>query len=162
MKLIKGILGILVLVFCSFPVFSQFTIGGGLVFGSNILNEESIGALGIHARGGYQFDESWRLMVGTAYYLEGVDDVNFFDFDLNVNFFLAKGDLFQPYALAGLNNITVGGDAVNDNSELSLNFGFGTEIVTDGPVTPFVELKGQFLTEENRQYVFAAGLIVSM
>ena len=146
----------------SFNLKGQGYIGGGISFGSLIPGEDALGVIGLSGRGGYQFSETFRGMGDIVFYLDGRENVSFVDLDVNANYILAEGETFTPYALAGLNLIFVGIENFDNETEFSVNLGFGTTIATGGIVSPFVELKGQFFNDENRQYVFSFGVLVEL
>lgn len=135
---------------------AQFSAGLGLFYGFDI--EE----IGIQARGIYAFDETWRGAVDLVFYLDGEDDVSFWETNFNAHYIYFTNEKVIVYAIGGINvftfNIDIAGEDFND-SEFGLNLGTGGQISISEVIDIIGELK--FTISDADQLSFGVGALYS-
>lgn len=111
-----------------------------------------------------------RLVAGVPQYagveFAGSFDVFFPDGDLDwweingnliYNFRIPDAGAFRPYAGGGLNIVRVDAPGVDGDTDLGLNILGGAKFPNEGPVTPFLELRGTI--EGGEQVVITGGIL---
>lgn len=157
MKVKQFLAALILLTGVHFAAQAQFSLGAGLGYGTDV--EE----LAIRARGVYAISGPWRAASDFDFYLDGEDDLTYWELNLNGHYIFYNTEKMKAYALAGLSFFHVGVDYdttipgfddVSDN-DTGLNLGAGLEIPL-GPVDFFGEAK--FTLGGAEQLFLAAGL----
>lgn len=113
------VLGIVFLVNNSAIAQNDFTLGGGLAYGSEVE------AIGIQAGATYAFTE--EISGAADFIIFFPDNYDWWEFNVNVHYRFFSEDNVSVYGLAGLNFVTVDFDQFGSDSELGLNLGGGAE-----------------------------------
>jgi outer membrane immunogenic protein len=126
----------------STPVYSQITnrVGPMLSFASGDIDETGIGVVA-------EFGVAQKFSIAPQFilYFPG-DDIGFFEFNLNGNYYFFNQDVFELYGLGGLNFARLsydppGAAEKQSNTELGLNLGIGTNFQIGKSFVPFAELR---------------------
>lgn len=111
-----------------------------------------------------------RLVAGVSQY-EGVEfagsfnvffpegDLDWWEINGNLiyNFRIEDAEVFRPYAGGGLNVTRLDAPGVDGDTQLGLNVLGGAKFPNDGPVTPYLELRG--IIEGGEQLVITGGIL---
>lgn len=86
-------------------------------------------------------------------------DVDYWEVNANLiyNFEIREASVFRPYAGGGINIATADSPGRDSETDLGLNVLGGAKFPNEGPVTPFVELRGEI--EGGEQFVLTAGVL---
>ena len=118
------------------PVYSQISnrVGPMLSLASGDIDETGIGVVA-------EFGVAQKVSIAPQFilYFPG-NDVNFFELNLNANYYFFNQDIFEFYGLGGLNFARISNDNFS-NSELGLNLGIGTNFEFGKKFIPFAELR---------------------
>lgn len=130
---------------------SNFDVGGGLIYGSEVE------AIGIQAGAKYGFTEKLSGTGDFAFYFP--ENYDWWTINVNANYHFYAQDNVGVYGLGGLNYATVkidlGQFGSASNSEVGLNLGAGAEFGLD-----FAKLYGElkYIVGNADQLAFSAGL----
>ncbi len=141
----------------STPLQAQLSVGGGLAFGTDV--EE----IAIQVRGLYGIDEDWRGEADFTFYLDGEENISFWEFNLNGNYLFTDSDEFAVYGLAGLNFFRTSVDFFNEstgNTEIGLNIGGGGQYFINEQISAFGELK--FAISDVDQLLISLGVLFNL
>lgn len=131
--------------------FAQLRLGAGIGYGADI--EE----LGLQLRVLAPFSSEWRGDANFIYYLEGNDNISFWELNFNGNYVFFNNGRNSVHALAGLNFFHIGREFRDDNTELGLNLGIGAIFGLNGPINLLTDLK--FSTGDAGQLVLGLGIL---
>jgi len=165
MNRIKNCLLALAFTLLSTGAFAQFSVAGGVSFGTEIEN------IGIFARGAYDFTDVIRGNATINFFLgesagEGgfSASTNLWTVNFDGHYLLVEEDAINIYALAGLNLSTIRvkfddptgiiGDFSESTTEIGFNVGGGVEFPLDS-FSPFAEVK--YVLSDFDQLVIMAG-----
>lgn len=159
MSAIKELLTTLALTLLLGNAFAQVSAGGGLAYGTD-LND-----LGIQVHGGYQINEEWRGFTSFIYYLDGIENISFWELNFNGHYFFVNDEKAQAFALAGLNIINVGisidlgflGQVNESSTEVGLNIGVGGQYALAEKLKAIATLK--YAISSADQLVLSAGVL---
>lgn len=166
MNCIKNCLLALAFTFLSTGAFAQFSVAGGLSFGTQIEN------IGIFARGAYDFTDVIRGNATINFFLgesagEGgfSASTNLWTVNFDGHYLLVEEDAINVYALAGLNLSTIRvkfddptgiiGNFSESTTEIGFNAGGGIEFPLE-TLIPFAEVK--YVISDFDQLVIMAGV----
>lgn len=134
---------------------SDFKVGGGLAYGTEIE------AIGVQGSAVYGFTEELRGAADVTIYFpdsqEGVDN-SFWAINANVHYLFMAEDASSFYGLGGINYATQevsGGGMSFSNSEAGLNLGGGAEFGLEFGV---IYLEGKYVISDFDQLVLSGGL----
>ncbi|MEM6878935.1 MAG: hypothetical protein AAF544_10275 [Bacteroidota bacterium] len=159
MKALRYAFILLCLSFMANTASAQLMLGGGVAYGTDV--EE----IAIQVRGVYSFNETWRGQADVTYYLDGVEDVSFYEINLNGNYVFSDTGTALFYALAGLSigvaNVDLGPFGSASGSDTGINLGAGGNFALGGGGTMlFGEAK--YTLGGFEQLVLAAGVLFSL
>jgi len=150
----------------------KIQVGGGLIFGSGVLNGSGASSLnnnvGLKADGYYTINEKFRAGVGLNFFFPHSDSgvkFSIWNINLNGNYFFYENEATRLYGLAGINIASMKttydsaqfGTASGTDSETGLNLGGGAEFGLDF-ANLFGELKFAGIGGNADQLVLNAGL----
>jgi len=133
--------------------YAQFSVGGGLVYGTEIEN------IGLNIRAGYQVTEAINANAGFSFFFAG-DGVSFNTINLDGHYAFLNEEKIAAYGLAGL-NIAITSFSIGFGStsatEIGLNLGAGAKYQVSEQLDAFFELK--YVISEFDQLVPELGAI---
>ena len=144
------IMSLLVLFFLTPKTTAQTTVGGGIVYGTEVEN------IGINVTGQYFINENIAIAPSFTYYFPKTIVANYsfkwYEVNADGNYYFAIADSkIKPYGLAGLNvsiisfpNASFGGfgSTTSDSStKIGANIGGGASYDIGKNITPFAQLK---------------------
>jgi hypothetical protein len=117
------------------PVYSQISnrVGPMISFASGDVDEVGIGVVG-------EFGVAQKISIAPQFILYFPDNFDFFELNLNANYYFFNQDVFELYGLGGLNFARASANG-NSNTELGLNVGVGTNFQIGKSFVPFAELR---------------------
>ena len=136
---------------------AQISAGAGLAYGFEV--EE----IGVQIRGAYRVNDTWRGETDYTYYLDGTENVSFWELNLNGNYIFFDNGSAKAYALAGLNFFHVNLDLVfadGSTTETGFNLGAGGELGISDRLKGFAELK--YAISDADQLLLAAGVLFNL
>ena len=145
---------------CSYHVNAQLSLGGGLAYGTEVEDN----GLGIQARTIYGFNEKWRAAADFIKYLDGLENISVWEFNVNGHYVFANQDKFSAYALAGLNFVGVKVDVLgfkNTETETGLNLGVGGQLKFSESLSGLAELKYNVGSDID-QLVIGVGVVYTL
>lgn len=160
MKIAKLLILSAVILLSANTSFAQLRVGGGIGYGTDI--EE----LGIMVRGLYDIDDEWRGAASFVYYLDGIEDVSFWEINFNGHYVIVDNGNIQVHALAGLNFTRVGFTFIDFNgnrfsegaTETGINIGGGVIVPLSDALDLIADLK--YVISDASQLLLAVGVIV--
>lgn len=155
MKKILLVIGLLAVMALASPVFSQINhrVGPMISFAGGDVDETGIGLVG-------EFGVAQKVSIAPQFifYFPG-DDYNFFEVNLNANYYFFNQDVFEMYGLGGLNVAHAGYDGPGEDysdTEIGLNLGIGTNFQLGKKFVPFAEFR--FTIGEYDQFALGLGV----
>lgn len=137
----KFLLTLCLLTVLAFTVQAQTRLGAGLAWGSDVED------LGLGINGEFFVKENISINPGLIFYFvddRGNDRLDWWELNINGNFYFAQEGSVAFYGIGGLNLTTVAieNDFVDDSdTELGINLGIGSNFDVGGSVMPYAELK---------------------
>ena len=138
-KLIFAAGFIVALVAFASPAYSQINsrVGAVISFTGGDVDETGFGVVG-------EFGVAQKVSIAPQLIFYFPDNFDFFELNLNANYYFFNQNIFEMYGLGGLNFSRVGYEVAGEkesDSELGLNLGIGTNFQLGKKVVPFAEFR---------------------
>ena len=112
-------------------------VGGMISFTGGDVDETGFGLVG-------EFGVAQKISIAPQIIFYFPDNFDFFEVNLNANYYFFNQDVFEMYGLGGLNFSRVGYEVAGENesdTELGLNLGIGTNFQFGKKFVPFAEFR---------------------